>query len=486
MTDECDFLPGRASAAKLSVYVELFQRSLIRSRLRGDPGNWFELERALHRVSAKVAAETRLKVPEWAYQLELNIWLEVLLENVLEGPLVRVVDEIDGMRLTARGPETPDPGVWTPLALKVTSDRIVHRNRMATEAALLGAYRLHLEKPSAVRMRDAIAALRDLQEQSLPSILCHGVAVLTREGEYLAHALGQVLPSTARLLLATGVRRLFEGALESVPVRELPESMQTDWFRRYPGLDRWYPVWVGVEKQAWKEPCEETAPKLFGPEAQELYVEWVGNRERKIRGQKQAFTRRTHEPDEPELMPGQSEDSAANSASVDPEDRDEQTAEGADLSATPDQAIEEFIASERFVTIHVLEDGFIPLGYVLPRGYELTVDRNSLGWQVTLDQEGNSWVDETEAQQERSRGKVYFRHGHWPGPGKPSGVGVVSANGFIERSHADKQHPIERPQAIPVASQDRTFPDNSGHSRAHLLDPIRPRPSPWATQLGSP
>jgi hypothetical protein len=63
------------------------------------------------------------------------------------------------------------------------------------------------------------------------------------------------------------------------------EADLEEWFRRYPGLDRWYPVWDVVEEQAQKEACEDTTPKVFVPGFQQLYVEFRNERERDIKGQ---------------------------------------------------------------------------------------------------------------------------------------------------------------------------------------------------------
>jgi hypothetical protein len=52
------------------------------------------------------------------------------------------------------------------------------------------------------------------------------------------------------------------------------------------------------------------------------------------------------------------------------------------------------LRSERHITIHVVEDGFTVLGQVLLRGFELRFDRESPGWQATVDRDGHSWVDE--------------------------------------------------------------------------------------------
>jgi hypothetical protein len=73
---------------------------------------------------------------------------------------------------------------------------------------------------------------------------------------------------------------------------------------------------------------------------------------------------------------------------------------------------------------------------------ELWLDRDSPAWNHTLDAYGKSWVDQTEEDQERTRGKVYFRRGLWPG--EPPGIATVSAGGVVRRPTAQKASPIER------------------------------------------
>jgi hypothetical protein len=152
-----------------------------------------------------------------------------------------------------------------------------------------------------------------------------------------------------------------------------------------------------------------------------------------------------HEPDEQDSQPVKVEDAETRSASVDPVDPDEQTSGNDDMSTTPDDVVEEVMEPERFVTIHILENGFTALGEVLPRGFELTLDRESPGWRpATVDINGKSWVDESEAQQRRRHGRVRFRRGPWRGPGKRSGVGTLAPDGTLARPAADKTYPIAR------------------------------------------
>jgi hypothetical protein len=277
--------PGDQDPVQLSAYIDLLENALLRSRLRGDPGNWFELQRALRRIATHARDRTTVKVPDWAYQLEIDHWVGFLRSNVLPDVLVRLVDEIDGMRLRGRGREAPDPGIWSSLAPRggTRSSRV--QDGASTEAAMLGAYRKYLETGSAPRMRDAIAALRDLRERSFASTHTLGIGVLLAEGENLAHALGEVFPSTARIIAAVVVSVEFEEAVKKMPVRQLPGSRATDWYRRYPGLDGWRPVWETVEAQARREVPEDEVSMVFVPELQDVYVAFRDDRERDKKGQ---------------------------------------------------------------------------------------------------------------------------------------------------------------------------------------------------------
>jgi len=67
------------------------------------------------------------------------------------------------------------------------------------------------------------------------------------------------------------------------------------------------------------------------------------------------------------------------------------------------------------VRIHFIEDGFTALGRIWLRGMELTLRRDSPGWQMTVDRQGRSWMDLTEDLQRQRYGKVHFRTGPWQG-----------------------------------------------------------------------
>jgi hypothetical protein len=274
-------LSDQASAARLRTYVELLENALLRSQLRGDPGNWYGLRRQLRAIAIKMTDKTSLRIPDWAYELEIDIWVDCLRVTVLPEVLDRLVDRIHDARYSWGGPEASDRGVWAPLARGGITGSNVLRDGAAAEAALLGAYRQHREKASPRRLGDAIQALKDLVERARLSTASHGVAVLSTEGEYLAHALRIVFPSTARLLLAMAVRRGFEAAVKNMPVRQLPESRALDWYRKYPGLDRWRPIWVTVDQAAREEPGEDEAPNLFVHEAQQVYVVTVRDRRKR-------------------------------------------------------------------------------------------------------------------------------------------------------------------------------------------------------------
>ena len=165
-------------------------------------------------------------------------------------------------------------------------------------------------------------------------------------------------------------------------------------------------------------------------------------------GRARQHSRTPPEQDEQDPQPVRVADAVTHSASVDPVDPDEQTSSNDDMPTTPDEVMvevmEEVMEPERYVTIHVLEDGFMGLGEVLTRGFELTLDRESPGWPTTVDVNGKSWVDESEAHQRRRLGRVRFRRGPWRGPGKRSGVGTLAPDGTLARPAADKKYPIGR------------------------------------------
>ena len=124
-------------------------------------------------------------------------------------------------------------------------------------------------------MRDAIEALQDLCEQTTLPTSRHGVAVLSAEGEYLSLALDTEFPPTARLLLSTAARLGFEGRsrehaalITNCPSRERPIGTAS-----IPGLTVGEPIWDSVIRDARKEPCEESAPILFVPEIQQIYLQ---------------------------------------------------------------------------------------------------------------------------------------------------------------------------------------------------------------------
>ena len=274
-----------SAAARLDDFVELLETALLRSQLRGDPGNWYALRRTLRATATNMPNKRALRADR-ASQIEMASWIDCLSTYVLPHVLDRVVEEINGARY--RWGDSKASGgheIWAPLSAGGLAEATTIRDGAAAEAALLRAYRQHRHRASAPRMHDAIQALKDLCEQTALPTSRYGPAVLSAEGEYLFHALDTVFPPTARLVLSSVARLLFEEAVESEPVHQLPESRANDWYRKYPGLKGWRPLWVTVNEDAWKEPCEDNAPILFVPEAQQVYVTKRERRDRDKKGQ---------------------------------------------------------------------------------------------------------------------------------------------------------------------------------------------------------
>ncbi len=274
-----------ASTTRLNAYVELLETAMLLSQLRSDPGDWYGLRRMLRAVASNMSNASALKVPDWACELELALWIDCLRTHVLPEVLERLFDEIQGVRYRWGGPEASDRGVWAPIDRRERTQSARLQDEAAAEAALLGAYRQHREKASAARMRGAVQALKDLSEQRIDSTPSYGIAVVSAEGEFLDSALATVFPPTARLLLSTLVSLGFEDAVKGMNVRQLSESRATDWYRRYPGLDRWRPIWAAVDDGARGQPCEGDAPNLFFPETQQTYITLRDRRERDKKGQ---------------------------------------------------------------------------------------------------------------------------------------------------------------------------------------------------------
>jgi hypothetical protein len=47
-------LSDQGSATRLNTYVELLENALLRSQLRGDPGDWYGLRRRLRAIAVNV------------------------------------------------------------------------------------------------------------------------------------------------------------------------------------------------------------------------------------------------------------------------------------------------------------------------------------------------------------------------------------------------------------------------------------------------
>lgn len=67
------------------------------------------------------------------------------------------------------------------------------------------------------------------------------------------------------------------------------------------------------------------------------------------------------------------------------------------------------------ILIHILEDGFTAWGDIWYRGQQIKIDVPSRQYEATKDRNGYSWLSMTESDQYSRYGKLYFRHGPWPG-----------------------------------------------------------------------
>lgn len=67
------------------------------------------------------------------------------------------------------------------------------------------------------------------------------------------------------------------------------------------------------------------------------------------------------------------------------------------------------------VTVNFTEDGFTAFGNVWYRGQTVSVEKGTPDWELTLDGEGNSWMDLDEDAQIERYGRRMFRPGKWSG-----------------------------------------------------------------------
>lgn len=98
------------------------------------------------------------------------------------------------------------------------------------------------------------------------------------------------------------------------------------------------------------------------------------------------------------------------------------------------------------VLIHFVDDGFTAFGSIWYRGQELAVKRDSDHWNESVDTKGASWLDLTEADQQRRYGRVYFREGPWPherpddgsSSANPAGIGMTNEE-IIQRRKREQR-----------------------------------------------
>lgn len=67
------------------------------------------------------------------------------------------------------------------------------------------------------------------------------------------------------------------------------------------------------------------------------------------------------------------------------------------------------------ILIHFLEDGFTSQGRIWYRGQEVEFFIGSKAYEQTKNRYGRSWLEDTEEDQYRRYGKLYWRRGGWPG-----------------------------------------------------------------------
>jgi len=69
------------------------------------------------------------------------------------------------------------------------------------------------------------------------------------------------------------------------------------------------------------------------------------------------------------------------------------------------------------IEITVIEDGFTAFASVWYRGQTIRIAKGSSDYELTLDREGNSWLDLKPTEQEERWGVHYFNTGGWKGKG---------------------------------------------------------------------
>lgn len=248
-------------------YIDLFRHVIGWALAHGASGDWNKVQRTLDALSTRLradeAARGRSKVPDWAYRLEHQLWIDVLTENLHPIVLDRLVDVlyVDA--------DEVDPRVWAPLEVAASSNDTRRRRQRAAraDAGVLAALRQYEVTPRHARIVEGVRALEELHDARLSMDPVWDVEVMRNEARRLADAINNVLPPGARRLLSAGVESLFRSEIEGKPIDQL-EPERLFWHHRLPGLGVWYPAWWEIRTL---DDAPEGSGEWFVPEVQEWY-----------------------------------------------------------------------------------------------------------------------------------------------------------------------------------------------------------------------
>jgi hypothetical protein len=73
------------------------------------------------------------------------------------------------------------------------------------------------------------------------------------------------------------------------------------------------------------------------------------------------------------------------------------------------------VEEPQVILIHILEDGFSAHGQIWYRGQEIEYVTDEVVYKDTMDRFGDSWLALDDRGQMQRYGRIYFRHGPWPG-----------------------------------------------------------------------
>jgi hypothetical protein len=260
------------SHVSVATYIGLLDETIRWSQGRGLPGDANRLRSRLDALSKRdrdgeVDWASR-RAPDWAYRLEQRLVVDELLRSLLPELLDDLVKELRSRR--AR--DGTDPGVWAALDRgSFAEHRDAHRTReVLAEADVLMSLKRHAEKPSHVRIWEAIRALEELHHARMALAPSFDVDTLVREGEHLAEVLRDLLPPMASRLLSRRVEDRFRSELEGTPVDRL-EPAASFWHHRIPDLGTWYPVW---HKLLYVGDRPDPFGIWFVPDLQATYERW--------------------------------------------------------------------------------------------------------------------------------------------------------------------------------------------------------------------